>query len=534
MKRSFLSAAVAFFFALSFVGPGTDSVARAEFVKIEPVAQQAASELALLIADKPCVVAARYVNRTPPLWPYHEALAAELTAALRKGSVNAIRACSHPATAGLSQKSASFGVPDAKIAKEAGCDVLVAVEVALFRGKPRAKFTLWPTEGGKKLGDTSIDLPADSFDLASNAPPLNQKVLQFCKDNYNQRVGDGDSPDLAGMALEAAGAERSGVYVWGRELDPAEPYLPGDILQLENVRIDAGNQRWTMDHHTVVIEEVRPDALSVLHQNVRPVGQIVHRATFPVASDIMGIVRGYRPWSGESPLPPVSPRRRGEATIVSQGKTIDLLATLDPKLDAVRGIWWRNGRSLQMNGETYARVQVPVTPPRNYTLRMRATRLAGDDMLGIGIVVGGKQALVAIDGYEGTKTGLALIDGRTNEANETTHDGALLPKDAPVELVVQVRADSAKLTANGQTIFDWQGDPARLSLQDRYVIPEESRLLIATWNTIFEISEFTLTDDGDGSSGAAPSRAGASPARSPQVPGPTQPAPAAIDPFNLK
>lgn len=506
------------------------TAARAEFVRIEPVAEQAAAELATLIIDKPVVVAARYVNRTPPLWPYHEALATELTAALKKRGVNAIRSCSHPATEALSQKNSAFVVADARLAKEAGCEALVAVEVALFRNKPRAKFTVWPATGSKKLGDTTIDLPAESFDLAGNAPLLNQKVLQFCKENHNQRVGDGDSPDLASMALEAAGAERSGVYVWGRELDPQEPYLPGDILQLENVRIDAGNQRWTMEHHTVVIEEVRPDALAVLHQNVRPVGQIVHRATFPLASDIIGNVRGYRPWSGESPLPPVSPRRRGEATIVRQGKTVDLLATIDPALDSVRGIWWRNGRALQMNGETYARLQVPVTPPESYTLRMKATRLAGDDMLGIGVVVGGKQALVAIDGYEGTKTGLSQIDGQTNEGNETTFDGALLPKDVPVELVVEVRPGSTKLTANGRTIFDWQGDPARLSLQDLYAVPREDCLVLATWNTIFEISEFTLTEDTGSAQGeAAPS----SPARSSQPPA-TQPAPAEIDPFDLR
>lgn len=528
MKRSLFAAVVSICFALSFASPAFDSAARAEFVRIEPIAQQAASQLALLIGDKPAVVAARYVNRTPPLWPYHEALATELTIALRKGSVDAIRACSHPATEALSQKNTGFVVGDARLVKEAGREVLVAIEVAPFRNKPRAKFTLWPAGGGKKLGDTTIDLPAESFDLAGNTPPLNQKVLEFCKANHNQRVGDGDSPDLAAEALEAAGAERLGVYVWGRELDPQEPYLPGDILQMENVRIDAGNQRWTMDHHTVVIEEVRPDALAVLHQNVRPVGQIVHRATFPIASDIVGIVRGYRPWSGESPLPPVSPRRRGEATIVQQGKTIDLLATLDPKLDSVRGIWWRNGRSLQMNGETYARVQVPVTPPANYTLRMKATRLAGDDMLGIGVVIGGKQALVAIDGYEGTKTGLSQIDGRTNEDNETSFSGALLPKDVPVELVVQVRADSAKLVANDRTIFEWKGDPARLSLQDRYAVPNEACLMIATWNTIFEISEFTLTDDGGAAGQAAPSPPNASRPPSPQ------PAPTEIDPFNLR
>jgi hypothetical protein len=529
MKRPPLAAVVPFCFVLSFASPAFDSVARAEFVRIEPIAQQAASQLALLIGDKPTVVAARYVNRTPPLWPYHEALATELTIALRKGGVDAVRACSHPATEALSQKNSSFVVADARLAKEAGCDVLLAVEIALFRNKPRAKFTLWPTQGSKKLGDASIDLPAESFDLAGNAPPLNQKVLQFCKENYNRRVGDGDSPDLASEALEAAGAERLGVYLWGRELDPQEPYLPGDILQMENVRIDAGNQRWTMDHHTVVIEEVRPDALVVLHQNVRPVGQIVHRATFPLASDIIGIVRGYRPWSGESPLPPVSPRRRGEAKVVRQGKTIDLLATLDPKLDSVRGIWWLNGKSLQMNGETYARVQVPVTPPENYTLRMKATRLAGDDMLGIGVVIGGKQALVAVDGYEGTKTGLSQIDGRTNEDNETTFSGALLRESVPVELVVQVRAGSAKLTADGRTIFEWKGDPARLSLQDDYAVPNQARLVVATWNTIFEISEFTLTEE----AGAAQVEAAPSLRPSPQPPA-SQPSPPEIDPFNLR
>lgn len=509
---------------------------RAEFVRLEPVAEQATEQLVLLIGDKPAMVAARYLDRTPPPWAIHEALSVETTASLRKNGVNVVRSASHPATEALSAKTSIFTAGDARLAKEAGCEILVAVEIQVLRGKPRAKFTLWPTERGKKLGDVAIDLPPEGFDLLANVPELNQKVVQFGKQGVNRRISDGSSWDFGVAALEAAGAERSGVYTWGRELDAHEPLMPGDFLQLEHVRIEHANGAFTFEHHTSIVEEVRPDSLIVLHQNVRPHGQIVHRATFPAASAMVGTMRAYRPWSGESPLPPVSPRRRAPAEPVRQGKTIDLLATLDPQLDSVRGIWWRNGRALQMNGETYATLQVPVAPPASYTLRMKAVRLGGDDMLGIGVVAGGRQAMVAIDGYEGTKTGLSTLDGRNNEDNETTHDGRILQEQVPVDFVVQVRPDSVKFAANGQIIFEWQGDPARLGMNERYPVPQADRLFLASWNSSFQILEYTLTEDEGGqASKEAPRPASASVSSDPPAAtAPAKPAPAEIDPFELR
>lgn len=468
------------------------SAALGEFVQIEPVAAEIAERVAPLAEGKSVVVASRSAERNPLSWAVHEAVGVELTAALRTRGIDAVRAAAHPATDHLGNRTAGFTPADARPVNDAGRDLLIGVLLSVAP-RPHLQVAVLAADGQDVPEALEFSLPSECLQLAANIPELNRQVVKFCQGRLGARVGDGICATLGGEALKAAGAKRSGVYTWGRELDAQEPILPGDILQLELAKLRGPRFSRNFEHHTAVVEEVRPDALVVLHQNAAPKGKVVQRDTWPNSARRSGIIQGYRPWQGESPLPPVSPRRRDPPTIVRSGNAIDLLQTLDPHLDSVKGLWFRDG-GLKWNRDTYARLQVPIEPPERYTLRLKIRRLVGNDQFGIGLIVGGRQVLLSIDGYGGTKTGLHRLDGKKSRENESTYTGRVLPPDTLVQLTVHVDADSVRLLADGNTIVDWSGDPARLSMDETYEMPRNDWLFLTSWNTHCELTEFALEE----------------------------------------
>lgn len=473
---------------------GISAPARAEFVQIEPVAAQVVQRVAPLLKDKTVLVASRWTERKPPAWAFHRAVAVELTTALRARGIDAIRAARHPATKTLGDGSSEFSSRDIRRAGETGRDLLLGVTISMGRNQPRLEARVLSTDGEGVVGKTGLPLPRQCFSLSANVPELNRKIVEFCRNNFGAAVGNGICQTLAAEALKAAGAKWPGGYTWGRELIAGEPILPGDILQMARVKFKAPHFSRTYPHHTAVVEEVRPGKIVVLQQNVDPLGKVVQRDTWPTSAFRSGILRIFRPRLAESPLPPVSPRRKKPPHVVRRGDKIDLLRTLDPRLDAVRGIWFMDG-GLRNNSDLYARLQVPVEPPERYTLRLKTRRVWGRDQLGIGLIVGGHQVLLSIDSYGGKKTGLHFLDGKSSRNNESTHSGQVLPLDQFVNLTVRVRPDSVRLLADGKTIVDWSGDPARLSMDEDYAVPRKDWLFLAGWNTHCEITEFTLQEE---------------------------------------
>jgi hypothetical protein len=130
---------------------------------------------------------------------------------------------------------------------------------------------------GKKPGATAKPLPA-----------LNQKILDFARENVGKQVGDGECSTLAYEALKSAGArrypwERSGDFLWGRSVATFREAMPGDVVQFRNAVFDG--KRWVTKtrwvswhyeypHHTAVVAEIRDAGREVvlLHQNVHGAG----------------------------------------------------------------------------------------------------------------------------------------------------------------------------------------------------------------------------------------------------------------------
>lgn len=356
---------------------------------------------------------------------------------------------------------------------------------------------IWQLDSAKLVWTKDYPVRAESLDLQANVPEFNRRVVAYCQANLDRAVGTGECLDLAAEALQAAGTKRQGVYTWGRELAAPEPVIPGDILQMELVEMRASGFTRNYAHHTAVVEQVRPDALVILHQNVQPKGRIVQRDTWPRNALKSGHIVAYRPTAGDDPLPPVSPKRRTPATIVRRGTAIDLLRTADPRLDAVRGIWFIQENTLRMNRDDYARLQVPVAPPERYTLRLQIQRLVGNDQFAVGLVVGERQTMCCFDAYGATVSGLQLVDGRKVRDSPSAHRGQVLLRDATAEIILRVTPESVRAAVDGKTIVDWNGDPQRLSVDRPYAVPNEQWLFLAAWNSHFAISEFTLEDDTD-------------------------------------
>ncbi|MEK6262385.1 MAG: hypothetical protein AABP62_27620 [Planctomycetota bacterium] len=472
--------------------------ARGELPVLEPFVESLKQELQTQIGDSQVVVSVRLVGKGGWPWAVHEALASEITAALRADKVDAITAASDHRIESLAESKLEFAAADAKRIKSVDRSLLVTGSLQTTVSPPQLKLAVWNAESGAVQWSKDVEVPADVMKLEANVPELNRKVVAFCRENIDKKVADGICATLAGEALAAAGAKRSGVYTWGRELDDREPILPGDILQLELIEMKSPGFSRKFHHHTVVVEESRPDALVILQQNVRPKGQIVQRDTWPLVAFKRGYLVAYRPWMGSSSLPPVSPRRRTPSTIVKKGQAIDLLHTLNPRLDSVKGIWFLEEGNLRPNRDTWARLQVPLEPPDKYTLRLKVKRLVGSNTFGVGLVVGGRQTMVAFDAYDAPVSGLHLVDGKTCKNNPTTYKGTVLPIDKVVNLRIQVTPESVTGEADGKPIISWKGNASRLGQDEKYAMPHTDWLFLASWNSHLAISEFLLDDDSAG------------------------------------
>lgn len=178
---------------------------------------------------------------------------------------------------------------------------------------------------------------------------------------------------------------------------------------------------------------------------------------------------------------------------------IELLRLVDPGKDAVVGEWVFEGTTLVCaKAVSAARIQIPYIPPEEYDLSVVLERKSGSQGANVGLSNGTVQFHLVIDSFEQNKyaSGLSLIDGRLPILpirNETTREGALLPKDRPVTIEAFVRKTGVKMVADGVTIFDWSGDLSRLSNLDQLKVPNPRTLYLCGWDAKYHFSKMVLT-----------------------------------------
>jgi hypothetical protein len=159
---------------------------------------------------------------------------------------------------------------------------------------------------------------------AAHADSVSEQIVQFCRENKDKQVGDGDCYDLAKYALSTAGARpqfrnpdypEKGDYVWGdlvlylevtetgpRRTGEGKDVRPGDVIQFRDAKWEGkrpggkGQYSMTFTHHTAVVSAVENDGklVRIYHQNFGG-KKVVTEAQLRLDDLKAGWIRVYRP-----------------------------------------------------------------------------------------------------------------------------------------------------------------------------------------------------------------------------------------------
>ena len=173
-------------------------------------------------------------------------------------------------------------------------------------------------------------------------------------------------------------------------------------------------------------------------------------------------------------------------------RSVDLLPLIDPTRDAVRGEWCFEADALVSPVDPCSRILFPHSPPEEYGLELTAARRSGDDSLCVGLVAGGRQAILIIDQGWDRGTSLTQIDGRPGHETETARPTRVFTDPQPVRVLVVVRESHIRAACGGRVLVDWRGDFSRLSVNHIWAVPDENSLFVGTFRSSFEISGVRL------------------------------------------
>ena len=177
------------------------------------------------------------------------------------------------------------------------------------------------------------------------------------------------------------------------------------------------------------------------------------------------------------------------------GQTVNLLKLVDPKFDVIRGKWALSDGTLKSLPADHSpnRIQIRYAPGKEYDLRIVVERIGGRPALVIGLVMGGRQFTVDLDGWDsGDLAGISSIDGKTGENNETSRRGTLLTNRVDCTVDCAVREGHVVVKVDGKKIIDWRGSPDRLSLWSGWKMPEPRALFLGCWGSEFHIKKLTI------------------------------------------
>jgi len=178
------------------------------------------------------------------------------------------------------------------------------------------------------------------------------------------------------------------------------------------------------------------------------------------------------------------------------GEPVDLLAVIDAERDALEGDWTVQAGALVSPSTHGALLQIPFSPPDEYTLEVTIQRESGCDGVAFGLVAGGRQVALSIDSWpnRGSITALDTIGGHRGFCphNGTGVKTKVLAPGEPVTLVVSVRKSGIAVMADDRLLIDWSGESKQCGLASDWSVPENDRLFIAGCSDSFRISRIQL------------------------------------------
>lgn len=194
------------------------------------------------------------------------------------------------------------------------------------------------------------------------------------------------------------------------------------------------------------------------------------------------------------------PTSAGELRLVVD-EPRDLLAQFDPARHCKpAGRMTRDGDGwAPIRKSSYEAMFFSGDIPEEYVLETTLTLQTHSLGIVQGLVAGGKQCHISLDGFErngqGMKTALEFIDGRSPH-DTPDHPcmklGKLLTLNQPAELRYVVLKNRILVECDGRVVLDWQGGLDRVSTNKKFVAGDNRSLYWGTWQTRCRLSKFIL------------------------------------------
>lgn len=165
----------------------------------------------------------------------------------------------------------------------------------------------------------------------------------------------------------------------------------------------------------------------------------------------------------------------------------DLLKRIDAVQDVGAGdMAWEKADGVLSSPVGSAQVlQLPCEPPEDYGLTLVLEREEGTRCFDVGLVVGGRQVGVILDGDEGDRSYFESVD----DPAAPVHEGTVLATGRRVKIVCAVRGNAVTVTADGKPVLQWKGDPSRLSVPPAWRPPNPRALFIGAENVRVRVHE---------------------------------------------
>jgi hypothetical protein len=376
----------------------------------------------------------------------------------------------------------------------------------------------------KRIADANAHLPASVsktpsegvLPVGADGKPLN---LDFETGTLKDWTAEGDAftgqpvkGDLVAMRIPGVKSQHQGQYwIGGFEVQADRPQGTLTSVAFKVTHPWASFLVGGGAHETTCVELVSKDTGAVFHRSSGLNRESMRRVVVdlkPVRNKaifIRLVDRNSGEWGhinfDDFRFHSENPNTAAASDPQANPKVVDLLKLIDVTKDARTGKWqFSNGTLISPHDLGVNALQIPYSPPSEYHISLTVERKGGDDDLDIGILRGGRQALVVIDGWGwarmGNRTGLDRIATRRANENDTTHKGRLLELDKTTKITCTVRKHEITLVVGERKIFTYTGDSDKLSLNADWEAPLKNKALLslgALNGSRFHITRLELT-----------------------------------------
>lgn len=167
---------------------------------------------------------------------------------------------------------------------------------------------------------------------------------------------------------------------------------------------------------------------------------------------------------------------------------VDLLKIVDPAKDfsakgpGKGGFAKIEGSMLVLAGADFlnSMIEFPYQPPQEYVLTLTARHAGGEGRpLCVGLSQGDHQWVVTVGANYAPGPGILDVDGKFQEYDEEAKKAQSLPSRTTATYTITVRTSGFTLAVNGKDIFEWAGDPKRLTVSEMAVSKKTTLFLCA-------------------------------------------------------